>query len=169
MIGANLLPQHFNASQLGVKAELKQDFMQRMGLGTQARSRVPLIGIVSRLVPQKGFDLVAGAAPALVAAGARIVALGSGDVGLVAGMRAIAAARPGSVAMVERFDRDLARRIYAGADLFLMPSRFEPCGQGQMIALRYGTPPVVRRTGCLHDSVVDAGERFRDRELIQVA
>jgi starch synthase len=70
-------------------------------------------------------------------------------------MRALAAANPTKIAMVERFDRALARRIYAGADLFLMPSRFEPCGQGQMIALRYGTVPVVRRTGGLADSVID--------------
>ena len=66
------------------------------------------------------------------------------------------------MALIERFDRDMARRIYAGADLFLMPSRFEPCGQGQMIALRYGTPPVVRRTGGLADSVVDVDERPRE-------
>jgi starch synthase len=65
------------------------------------------------------------------------------------------------VALIERFDRDMARRIYAGSDVFLMPSRFEPCGQGQMIALRYGTPPIVRRTGGLADSVVDADERPR--------
>jgi starch synthase len=67
----------------------------------------------------------------------------------------MASARPRDVALLERFDRVLARRIYAGVDLFTMPSRFEPCGQGQMIALRYGTPPIVHRTGGLADTVVD--------------
>jgi starch synthase len=74
----------------------------------------------------------------------------------------MAAADPGRVAFIERFDRAMARRIYAGADFFLMPSRFEPCGTGQMISLRYGTPPVVRRTGGLADSVID--ERTRPGE-----
>ncbi len=90
--------------------------------------------------------------------GARVIVQGSGHESLAVPFRALAAANPGRVALIERFDRDMARRIYAGADLFLMPSRFEPCGQGQMIALRYGTPPVVRRTGGLADSVIDADE-----------
>ncbi len=83
---------------------------------------------------------------------------GSGHAALADPFRALAAAQPARVAFIERFDRDMARRIYAGSDLFLMPSRFEPSGQGQMIALRYGTPPVVRRTGGLADSVVDVDE-----------
>jgi len=70
-------------------------------------------------------------------------------------LKTLAAKHPKSVAVVEAFDRSLARRIYAGADLYVMPSRFEPCGQGQMIALRYGTPPVVHRTGGLADTIVD--------------
>ena len=146
----------YDAADRRGKAACRADLCARVGLDPD--DPAPILGVIGRLDPQKGFDLVAGAAPALVAAGARIVALGSGDAGLVAGMRAIAAARPGSVAMVERFDRDLARRIYAGADLFLMPSRFEPCGQGQMIAMRYGTPPVARRTGGLADTIVDLHE-----------
>jgi starch synthase len=109
--------------------------------------------------PQKGFDLLADGARRLLAAGARIIVQGSGHASLADPFRALAAANPTRVALIERFDRDMARRIYAGADLFLMPSRFEPCGQGQMIALRYGTPPVVRRTGGLADSVVDARGR----------
>jgi len=81
--------------------------------------------------------------------------LGSGDPSLARPFRAFAAARPDGVSLNETFDRVLARRIYAGADLFAMPSRFEPSGQGQMIAMRYGTPPVARATGGLVDSVVD--------------
>jgi starch synthase len=115
----------------------------------------PLLGMIGRLDPQKGFDLLAGAAERLVDRGARFVVLGSGDSGLVAGLRALAAARPDRISLVERFDRTLARRIYAGIDLFVMPSRFEPCGLGQLIALRYGSPPIVRRTGGLRDTVVD--------------
>jgi starch synthase len=115
----------------------------------------PVIGMIGRLDPQKGFDLLAGAAPALLARGARLIVQGSGFPSLADPFRALAAASPGKVAFIEAFDRAMARRIYAGADLFAMPSRFEPCGQGQMIALRYGTPPVVHRTGGLADTVID--------------
>jgi starch synthase len=111
--------------------------------------------MVGRLDPQKGFDILASATPALLSLGARLVVLGSGDPDLAAGLRAIATVRPDRVALVEAFDRRLARRIYAGCDLLLMPSRFEPCGLAQMIALRYGTPPVVHATGGLRDTVVD--------------
>jgi starch synthase len=115
----------------------------------------PVMGLIGRLDPQKGFDILADAAPALLSAGARLVVLGSGHPTLADPFRALAAARPREVALLERFDRALARRIYAGVDFFTMPSRFEPCGQGQMIALRYGTPPIVHRTGGLADTVVD--------------
>lgn len=118
----------------------------------------PVVGMIGRMDPQKGFDLLADAMPRLLADGIRVVVQGSGHASLADPFRALAAANPGRVALIERFDRDMARRIYAGADLFLMPSRFEPCGQGQMIALRYGTPPVVRRTGGLADSVLDVHE-----------
>ena len=118
-----------------------------------------VLGMIGRMDPQKGFDLLGDGARDLLADGARIIVQGSGHAALADPFRALAAAEPGRVALIERFDRDMARRIYAGADLFLMPSRFEPCGQGQMIALRYGTPPVVRRTGGLADSVVDVDER----------
>lgn len=111
--------------------------------------------MIGRLDPQKGFDLAAAAAPRLVDAGIGLVVQGSGDPTIAEPFRRLAEDRPDRVALIERFDRAMARRIYAGTDLFLMPSRFEPSGQGQMIALRYGTPPVVRRTGGLADTVVD--------------
>jgi starch synthase len=111
--------------------------------------------MIGRLDPQKGFDLLHGAAERLLAGGARLVVQGSGTPELAGGFRALAAAKPDRVSLIERFDRAMARRIYAGADLFLMPSRFEPCGTGQMVSLRYGTPPIVRRTGGLADTVID--------------
>ena len=112
--------------------------------------------MIGRLDPQKGFDLLADAAPALLARGVRLVVQGSGHPSL-AGSVPRDRPRPAAIAsaFIERFDRVMARRIYAGADFFAMPSRFEPCGQGQMIALRYGTPPIVHRVGGLADTVID--------------
>ena len=139
------------------KAACRRDLLERNGLDPDDDGIV--LGMIGRMDPQKGFDLLADGATDLLSGGARIIVQGSGHASLADPFRALAAANPTRVALIERFDRDMARRIYAGADVFLMPSRFEPCGQGQMIALRYGTPPVVRRTGGLADSVVDADER----------
>jgi starch synthase len=146
----------YSRSDPAGKAACRADLLERVGFDPDDDGVV--LGMIGRLDPQKGFDLLADGAPDLLADGARIVVQGSGHAELADPFRSLAAARPRQVALIERFDRDGARRIYAGSDLFLMPSRFEPCGQGQMIALRYGTPPVVRRTGGLADSVVDAGE-----------
>ena len=143
----------FSAAGLSGKSTSRADLLSRIGFDPTDDGAV--LGMIGRLDPQKGFDLLADATPRLLSAGARIVVLGSGNPEIAAALRSMAAARPDRVALLERFDRALARKIYAGADLFLMPSRFEPSGQGQMIALRYGTPPVVRRTGGLADSVVD--------------
>jgi len=152
-----VLARPYGPDALAGKAACREDLLARVGFDPSDDGAV--LGMVGRLDPQKGFDLLAEAAPVLLAAGARLVVEGDGHSPLADPFRALAASRPRQVAMVERFDRDLARRIYAGADLFVMPSRFEPCGQGQMIALRYGTPPVVRRTGGLADTVVDVDER----------
>jgi starch synthase len=144
----------YDGTDLAPKQLTRRDLMERNGLDPEG----PLLGLIGRLDPQKGFDLVTEAAPALVAMGARLIVLGTGHPQLVAGLLKLAAQHPHRIAVLERFDRDEARRIYAGADLFLMPSRFEPCGQGQLIAMRYATPPVVRASGGLADTVIDADE-----------
>jgi len=117
----------------------------------------PIVGMVTRLAEQKGLDLVLDGLPALVDSGATLVLLGSGDPLLEDAFRAAAARYPGRVAVTIGYSDDLARRIYAGADSFLMPSRYEPCGLGQLIALRYGAVPIVRRTGGLADTVREFG------------
>jgi starch synthase len=116
----------------------------------------PLLGMVSRLAEQKGADLVAADLDAIVDAGFDLVVLGTGERRFEEAMRGAEAAHPGRVRVVLRFDEPLSHRIYAASDLFLMPSRYEPCGLGQMIAMRYGTLPVVHRTGGLADTVVNA-------------
>ncbi|HSO28880.1 MAG TPA: glycosyltransferase, partial [Candidatus Sulfomarinibacteraceae bacterium] len=135
------------------KAACRADLLARLGMDPADRG--PVLGMIGRLDPQKGFDLLAAAAPELLADGIRLIVQGSGSRELVGSLRDLAAARPESVALIERFDREMARRIYAGVDGFLMPSRFEPCGTGQMVALRYGTPPIVHATGGLNDTVRD--------------
>ena len=135
------------------KSVCRADLLERIGFDPDDAGMV--FGMIGRLDPQKGFDLLAESTPALLDRGARVVVLGSGRADLADPFRALAAASPERVALLETFDRAMARRIYAGVDAFVMPSRFEPCGQGQMIALRYGSPPIVRRTGGLADSVID--------------
>jgi starch synthase len=135
------------------KAACRADLLAAIGL--DADDPGPVLAMIGRLDPQKGFDLLTEATPRLLDRGIRLAILGSGHPELVASLRVIAKRAPARVALVERFDRDLARKMYAGADGFLMPSRFEPCGTGQMIALRYGTPPIVRATGGLRDTVTD--------------
>jgi len=150
----------YSAEDRSGKAACRADLLTRLGFDPADDGAV--LGMIGRLDPQKGFDLLAKAAPRLLGKGARIVVQGSGDHQIAEAFRVLAVAEPRRVALIERFDRAMARRIYAGADFFLMPSRFEPSGTGQMISLRYGTPPVVRRTGGLADSVID--ERTRPGE-----
>ncbi|RME85664.1 MAG: glycogen synthase, partial [Zetaproteobacteria bacterium] len=148
------LPVRYRATSLAGKGRVRAALLRRLGLKIGRAS--PLFGMVSRLVEQKGVDLVADCIPRWVARGWGIAVLGSGDPVLARMLKRLAAAHPEAVAFIEGYDEALARWIYAGADLFLMPSRFEPCGLAQMIAMRYGTPPVVRATGGLKDTVVDA-------------
>jgi starch synthase len=148
------LPANYSRGDLAGKAACRRAMLAEVGFDPEDERAV--LGMIGRLDPQKGFDLLAGVAKDLLLEGGRIVVLGTGDAKLLADLRTLAKKRPDAVAVIEKFDRALARRIYAGADLYLMPSRFEPCGQGQMIALRYGTPAIVHRTGGLADTIVDA-------------
>ncbi|MBP9105546.1 MAG: glycogen/starch synthase, partial [Gemmatimonadaceae bacterium] len=119
----------------------------------------PLLGVVSRLVEQKGFDLLEAVMPWLLReTDAQLVLLGSGQANWETLFHRYAATYPDRVSARIGFDASLAQRIYAGSDMFLMPSRFEPCGLGQMIALRYGSVPIVRATGGLNDTVSEGWE-----------
>ncbi|MDQ3069339.1 MAG: glycogen synthase GlgA [Acidobacteriota bacterium] len=145
------LPVPYNAGDLSGKAAAKAALAGEFGLtcGPDA----PVAGMVTRLAHQKGTDLVHAAMPQLLERGLSLVLLGSGDAALEDAWRRLAAAHPGRVAVRVGFDERLAHLIEAGADMFLMPSRYEPCGLNQMYSLRYGTPPVVRASGGLNDTV----------------
>jgi starch synthase len=149
------LPAPYSRADRAGKASCRAGLLEEIGL--DAADPRPVLAMVGRLDRQKGFDMLADAAPSLLDLGFRLAVLGSGNHEVVAPLRELAgsASAKGRIALMERFDRDLARRLYAGADGFLMPSRFEPCGTGQMVALRYGTPPVVHATGGLRDTVID--------------
>jgi starch synthase len=118
----------------------------------------PILGVVSRLVHQKGIDVLLEAAPALLAAGAELVVLGAGDDAIVRGLESLRARHPERVGLYIGFNEPLSHQVVAGSDLLLVPSRYEPCGLVQMHAMRYGTIPVVHRTGGLADTVRDADE-----------
>jgi starch synthase len=148
------LPQHFDAGTLATKQALKQEFLQRTGLATRARSRAPLLGMVSRLASQKGFDLLMTALPQLLAQHDFFCAvLGSGDAQYELFFRGLAHAHPTRVTFRSGYSEETAHWIEAASDMFLMPSLYEPCGLNQMYSQRYGTIPIVRRTGGLADSV----------------
>jgi starch synthase len=148
------LATHYGPDDLDGKAQAKADLQRRMGL--PQRPQVPLMGLIGRLVEQKGFDLVLGALGRLPDRDLQVAVLGSGEPSLEAALKEAADRHPERVAAFIGYDEALAHRVEAGADLFLMPSRYEPCGLNQMYSLRYGTVPLVRRTGGLADSVVDA-------------
>jgi starch synthase len=149
------VPVHFNAARLNLKAEMKRRLQQRLGLVPLSREqRVPLAGIVSRLVAQKGLELLRECLPPLVAAGRlQLAVLGSGDPHLEHFFAGLQRQHPGSLQFHRGYSEELAHWIEAGSDMFLMPSRYEPCGLNQMYSLRYGTVPIVRRTGGLADTV----------------
>ncbi|MDH3288881.1 MAG: glycogen synthase GlgA [Betaproteobacteria bacterium] len=143
----------YSAATLESKAKNKRALQRRLGL--DPRGDVVLLGVVSRLTAQKGIDLVLEAVPRLLELPVQLAVLGTGERDFEQALAALARAHPDRIAARIGFDETLAHLIEAGTDIFLMPSRFEPCGLNQMYSQRYGTPPVVRRTGGLADTVVD--------------
>ena len=151
------LATNYAAATLGNKSSNKRALQQQVGL-TVTDDR-PLFGVVSRLSGQKGLDLLLACAEEVVKLPAQLVVLGSGDAALENAFRDLAKRHPGQIAAQIGFNEGLAHLIEAGIDAFLMPSRFEPCGLNQMYSLRYGTPPIVRATGGLADTVIDAADK----------
>jgi len=136
---------------LDKRAANKQALQERAHL--PVRPDVPLLAMISRLTDQKGFDLIAQIVEPLLAQGIQFVVLGIGDQHYHEMFQNLAARHPDQVAIFLTFNTELAQMIYAGSDMFLMPSRFEPCGLGQLIAMRYGSVPIVRSVGGLADTV----------------
>ncbi len=142
---------NYDINSIDKKYENKVKLQEEVGL--RVSKDIPLVGMISRLVDQKGLDLVADIMEYALMLGIQFVVLGTGDPKYEALFKELAQKYPGTVSANIKFDIVLAQRIYAGSDMFLMPSRYEPCGLGQMFSMRYGTIPVVRYTGGLADSV----------------
>lgn len=162
------LPQHYSKEDPSGKRECRAALLREVELPD---GEGPVLGVVSRLSEQKGMDLMLEALPAIVSHGAKLIVQGLGSEELANRFRAAQAEYPDSVRFVEKFDAEFAQRVYGGVDIFLMPSAFEPCGLGQMIALRYGSIPVVRRTGGLADTVFENinGFVFENRDSAEFA
>jgi starch synthase len=161
------LPMNYTANDLRGKQTCKAELLKKMG-AVNPRLERPAIGIVSRFAAQKGFDLIAEIAEPLMAKELYVVALGTGEPQYENLFRQMAARYPGKFLARIAYDNALAHQIEAGADMFLMPSRYEPCGLNQIYSLKYGTPPVVRATGGLDDTIKDfngkAGTGFKFTE-----
>lgn len=151
-----LIYRGYNADDMSGKAFNKQSLQSELGL--PQKPGVPVIGIVSRLVKHKGFDLVKCVFEELLRADLQFAILGSGEWEFETFFHRMAERYPDKVGLKLGFNPQLAHRIYAGADMFLMPSQSEPCGLAQMVALRYGTVPIVRETGGLSDTISDSGD-----------
>ena len=156
------IARNYSASNLAGKAMCKRALLEQFKLPTGDLTK-PVIGMVSRMVNQKGFDLLADAADELLAEDVMLTVLGSGEPAYEKLFRDLAAAHPGKVGVQIGYDDALAHRIEAGADMFLMPSYYEPCGLNQIYSLRYGTVPIVRAVGGLDDTIDDTtGFKFHE-------
>ncbi len=149
-----LIPATYGPGNLNGKAVCKAELQRALGLALEPKA--PLIGMISRLADQKGLDLVSAIIETVLEMGAQFTLLGTGDPAYHTRFAEIGARHRGRAAVTLGFDETLAHRIEAGADIFLMPSRYEPSGLNQLYSLRYGTIPVVRKTGGLADTIVDA-------------
>ncbi len=149
------LPAPFSADDLSGKAVCRSEVLRDFGLSEDDR---PVIAMVGRLTAQKGLDLVKEVIYNVLDSGARVVMLGTGDAEFEQFFSSVGANRPDSFSLKLEYNPAVAKLMYAGSDLFLMPSKTEPCGLAQMMALRYGTLPIVRKTGGLNDSVKDCGD-----------
>lgn len=147
------LPKNYSNKRITGKHAVKHALQQQLGLDIKANA--PILGIVSRLTHQKGLDLLPSIMPKLVELGCQFAILGSGEKKLEASFNALAERYPTQVSMNTGYHEHLSHNIMAGSDLFIMPSRFEPCGLNQLYGLAYGTPPIVSNTGGLADSVCD--------------
>jgi starch synthase len=152
------LAANFNVETLSLRARNKVALQERVGRPVQAD--VPLLGMVSRMDQAKGIDIALKGLKILGKQNWQLVVLGAGDAKLEAMAKKLQEEMPDRVRVETRYDAKLARQIYAGADIFLMPSRYEPCGISQMIAMRYGCIPLVRAVGGLHDTVTDSETGF---------
>ena len=148
------IPVRFDASNVLLKKPLAKEALQRE-LGLTVNREIPVLGMITRLVEAKGLDLVMHIMDELMEEQVQLVVVGTGDEEYADALRELAWRHPGSVSVNILFNEGLARRVYAGSDMFIMPSRYEACGLSQMIAMRYGTVPVVRETGGLKDSVIN--------------
>ena len=156
------IPSRYGARSLEKKAGNKRALKERLGL--DGPDDIPLAVTVSRLVHQKGIDLIVEAAAQFAGIPVQLGVVGAGEQALIEQLHAAALARPKSVGTFIGFDEQVAHLVEAGADMFLMPSRFEPCGMNQMYSQRYGTPPVANATGGLIDTVEDGATGFLMKE-----
>lgn len=143
----------YSRSDFSGKRECKRDLLEKLGLSPSLMDR-PLLGFVGRLRGQKGIDLLLDILPRVMALDVGVVVLGEGSLRYEGAIQSMAAVYPGRVHAAVSYTEDLAHRIQAGCDIFLMPSRYEPCGLTQMYALRYGTPPVASAMGGLRDTII---------------
>ncbi len=152
------LENHYDTKSTSGKGKCKAALLERLEVPVP-KKRIPVIGVISRLTEQKGFDLIEQALPELMTRDLKLVVLGSGETRYVEMLKKARAEHPDRVGVMIGFDEALAHLIEAGADMFLMPSLYEPCGLNQMYSLAYGTVPIVRATGGLADTVQETGEQ----------